>query len=155
MKWNETIASECRYGHIAGKIFGNADIIWEDSESGWQGHAKILAAMPDNTFALYYWSYGSCSFCDSWERAEFTGEQIQEEMRKDTSYMDLNALKKYYKIDDKNYSFVKKEESWHERDEEVFDDFRNAVIKYIGTEMYPEEEIGEKMIKKKLQKKNK
>jgi hypothetical protein len=32
MKWSETTSSKCRYGEVAGKIWGDWDIIWEDAE---------------------------------------------------------------------------------------------------------------------------
>lgn len=88
MKWNETIASQCRYGEVAQNIWGDADIIWEDSEADYQGHATILAKTPDGKFWLYEWFYGSCSGCDSWEAAEMTDEQIEAEMRDQSAVFD-------------------------------------------------------------------
>ena len=81
MKWDETTASKCRYGRIAGRIFGDAEIIWESSEADCQGHANILAAMPDGTFVHYEWTYGSCSGCDEWESKDMTDELVEAEMR--------------------------------------------------------------------------
>lgn len=81
MKWNETEASKCRYGWIAGNIFGEAEILWESSYADYQGNADIFALMPDGTFVHYEWTYGSCSGCDEWEDRGLTDEEIEKEMR--------------------------------------------------------------------------
>lgn len=83
MKYEETEASRCRYGYIAEKIWGDWDILWEDSEADYQGHASILANK-NGKYAFYEWWYGSCSGCDTWESSEMTDEQIESEM-KDTA----------------------------------------------------------------------
>lgn len=79
MKWIETEASDCRYGDVAGTIWCNWDILWEDSDVGYQGHASFLAEK-DGEYCFYEWWYGSCSGCDSWEAAEFTTKAIRDEM---------------------------------------------------------------------------
>ena len=83
MKWSETTANKCRYGDVAEKIWGNWEILWEDSEDNYQGHATILAHR-GNRYCFYEWWYGSCSGCDGWESDGLTDEQIEKEMR-DTS----------------------------------------------------------------------
>ena len=60
MKWDLTVASHCRYGEEAQDLWGDWDIVWEDSEDNYQGHAKILATK-DGRWAYYEWNYGSCS----------------------------------------------------------------------------------------------
>ena len=80
MKWNETIASTCRYGEIAGIIWGGWEIIWEDSESDYQGHASILAKK-GNRYSFYEWWYSSCSGCDGWEADGKDDAAIEKEMR--------------------------------------------------------------------------
>lgn len=87
MKWEETVASKCRYGDVAGCIFGQAEIIWECSEDDYQGHANILAYMSDGRFAHYEWTYGSCSGCDDWEDRGLTSDQIEAEMREHTAWL--------------------------------------------------------------------
>ena len=100
MKWSETIASTCRYGEIAGRIFEKAEIIWEKSESDYQGSANILAFMPDKTFIHYEWTYGSCSGCDEWEARGLTDDQVEEEMRKTMAVLKGKcALVKYLKLE--------------------------------------------------------
>lgn len=79
MKWNETIASQCRYSECAEKIWGKWDILWEDSQEDYQGHASFLAKK-GNKYCFYEWWYGSCSGCDTWEDAGLTDKQIIEEM---------------------------------------------------------------------------
>ena len=96
MKWDETVASRCRYGDVAGNIFGNSNIIWEDSENDYQGHARILAQMESGVFVHYEWSYGSCSYCDEWESRELSGKQIEEEMRREMTVINNVKILKHY-----------------------------------------------------------
>ena len=88
MKWNETVASDCRYGEIAARIWSDANVIWEDSESDYQGHATVLARTPDGKWWFYEWWYGSCSGCDTWEAAELTDDEIEAEMRDQSAIFD-------------------------------------------------------------------
>jgi len=85
MKWNETIASECRYGDIAGTIWKDWEIVWEDSENDYQGHASFIATK-DGKWSLYEWWYGSCSGCDGWEADGKNEEEIAADMRKDAMW---------------------------------------------------------------------
>jgi len=87
MKWDETIATQCRYGDIAGRIWSDWEIIWEDSEADYQGHASIVATK-DGKWALYEWWYGSCSGCDGWESDGKDEDEIEAEMRKDALWFD-------------------------------------------------------------------
>jgi len=82
MRWEDTEAAECRYGDIAGEIWGDWEIIWENSEADYQGSASFIA-YKDGTYVYYEWDYGSCSGCDTWEAANYTDEQIEKEMRRD------------------------------------------------------------------------
>lgn len=102
MKWKDTIASHCRYGYNAGEIFGDADIIFEDSEADWQGGANVFAYLPStNQFVHYAWSYGSCSGCDTWMALELTDEQIVEEMRNEAAYFDsIDTVLRYLRTND-------------------------------------------------------
>lgn len=86
MKWEKTIASECRYGDIAGKIWGDWEILWEDSESGYQGHVSFLAKK-GRKYCFYEWWYGSCSGCDGWEAAGLSNDEINKEMRDTALWM--------------------------------------------------------------------
>lgn len=100
MKWEETVASQCRYGGIAERLFGQAEIIWECSENDYQGHANILAHMPDGQFAHYEWTYGSCSGCDDWENRCLTHDQIEAEMREHTAWLpDAQAMLRYVHLE--------------------------------------------------------
>jgi len=80
MNWNDTVAASCRYGDIARKIWGDWNIVWENSESDYQGHASFLAEK-DGQYCFYEWSYGSCSGCDNWEAANFSDEQVEADMK--------------------------------------------------------------------------
>ena len=100
MKWTETVASKCRYGYLAARLFGDAEIIWEDSEDDYQGHADVLAALPDGRFAHYSWTYGSCSGCDEWEDRGLDDDQIEQEMRNATAFLtDRSTVKRYLKLE--------------------------------------------------------
>lgn len=95
MDWNKTTASTCRYGEIAGGVWGDWDILWEDSEADYQGHASILAKK-GHRYAFYEWWYGSCSGCDGWEADGSSDKEIEKEMR-DTAiwFKSKEELKKW------------------------------------------------------------
>ena len=100
MRWQETQANKCRYGEIAERIFGEADIIWEHSEVDYQGYATVLAAFPDGTFAHYFWSYGSCSGCDDWENRHLSDDQVEAEMRQGMAVIkDVPTLRRYLHLE--------------------------------------------------------
>jgi len=86
MRWEETEASECRYGGVVEGIFGEGNVLWENSYSDYQGYANILVLMPDGRVGYYHWSYGSCSGCDSWEAEGLTDSQIAAEIRATTAW---------------------------------------------------------------------
>ena len=91
MNWNDTVASSCRYGSNAGTIWGDWDVIWEESHSDYQGEAKFLAKK-NNTYVFYEWTYGSCGGCDDWEYRNLTDVQIEAEMKRDAIEFDgLNS----------------------------------------------------------------
>lgn len=101
MRWDETIASRCRYGDIIGKVFDGCDVIWEHSEDDYQGTANVLLQMPDGRYGHYCWTYGSCSGCDEWEANRFTDKQIQEEVKKTTAWLkDKETLLRYLHLED-------------------------------------------------------
>lgn len=85
MKYDKTIASTCRYGDIADRVFGDWDILWEDSDADYQGHATILAKK-GRKYAFYEWWYGSCSGCDGWEADGKDDDAIEKEMRETALY---------------------------------------------------------------------
>lgn len=100
MKWNETVASEARYGDVAERIFGGAEVLWEKSEADYSGSCNVVARMPDGTFAQYAWSYGSCSGCDEWESRwgwdDDADDKVEAEMRGAmATFADADALLKY------------------------------------------------------------
>jgi len=87
MKWTETVASTCRYGDNAGNVWGDWEILWEDSESDYQGHASFLAKK-GNKYCFYEWWYGSCSGCDTWESADLDDKAIEKEMNDTALWFD-------------------------------------------------------------------
>jgi hypothetical protein len=101
MTWDETIASRCRYGDVAGRLFDGATILHEDSEDDYQGHADVIAVLRDGRFCHYRWDYGSCSGCDEWEDRGLTDDEIEDEMRRDAVYCDdADTFAKYIGWDD-------------------------------------------------------
>lgn len=100
MKWEATVASRCRYGDVAGRIFGEAEIIWEHSEDDYQGSANVLARLPNGHFAHYEWTYGSCSGCDEWESRGLTDDEIERDMRFHmVTFPDETTLRRYLKLE--------------------------------------------------------
>lgn len=95
MRWEKTIASGCRYGGIAERLFGNSEVLWEDSQDDYQGHAKVLCKNGENEYAFYEWNYGSCSGCDTWEANNTSPDEIEKEMRHCTAWMDRFSLEAY------------------------------------------------------------
>jgi hypothetical protein len=82
MKWDETVASRCRYSEEAETIWGTWEILWEESTADYQGEARFWAHDPvTKKYCYVEWSYGSCSGCDSWEAAGYPDEKIREIMR--------------------------------------------------------------------------
>lgn len=101
MLWHETIASRCRYGDIAGRIFGDAEIVCERSEDDYQGCAKVLARLRNGDFILYEWTYGSCSGCDDWDARDLSADAIEVEMRRDTvTFNTIGEVERYFNIGD-------------------------------------------------------
>ena len=85
--YSKTVASTCRYGEVAERIWGEWEILWEDSEADYQGHASILAKK-GNKYAFYEWWYGSCSGCDGWEADGKDDDAIEKEMRDTALWFD-------------------------------------------------------------------
>lgn len=65
-KFEESESAQCRWSEYAAELIGGWDVVWEDAEVDYQGHANILAC-DGKKFMLIEWSYGSCSGCDGWE----------------------------------------------------------------------------------------
>ena len=87
MKFQDTVAYECRYGDIAERIWGDWNVLWEDSDDDYQGHASILAEK-DGKYCWYEWWYGSCPGSDTWEAANLTEDEIETEMRNTALWLD-------------------------------------------------------------------
>lgn len=89
------MASSCRYGDVAGRIWGTWEILWEDSEADYQGHATILAKK-GRRYSFYEWWYGSCSGCDGWEADGKDDDAVEKEMRETAMWFTgKTALKKW------------------------------------------------------------
>lgn len=100
IQWDESIASQCRYGEIAGRIFDGAEVIFEHSENDYQGYANVFAQLRDGRFCHYEWSYGSCGGCDEWESQELTDDEIESEMRSGAVFFDdIATVERYLKLD--------------------------------------------------------
>jgi hypothetical protein len=106
MKWNETTASRCRYGDVAGRLFGEAEVIWEHSENGWHGYANVLVRTPDGHFVHYAWTYGSCSHCDDWWDLPGGEDAVEQIMRDAAAWFDDEAtLRRYLHLEDSDATY--------------------------------------------------
>lgn len=85
ISWKDTIASRCRWGEYAEELIENWDILWEDSESGWEGAACVLAYRMGQ-FRYISWFYGSCSGCDIFE--DMKEEEIREAFKRNMLHFD-------------------------------------------------------------------
>jgi hypothetical protein len=102
MNWNESVASRCRYGDVAERIWKDWEIVWEDSQDDYQGHATILAKKGDR-YSFYEWWYGSCSGCDAWESDGKGDDAIEAEMRDSAMWFDdKEQLKRWLDMLDSN-----------------------------------------------------
>lgn len=105
MKWNKTIAYQCRYGEVAKRIWGTSEILWEQSYDDYQGAAAILALMPDGQLCFYEWTYGSCSGCDDWEARCLSNGEIEQEMRDGAVYFGtFDELLEFFKLPDQDFN---------------------------------------------------
>jgi len=101
-KWADTIASGCRYGDVAERIFKDAEIIWEHSEADYQGYANVLARLKNGHFIHLSWTYGSCSGCDEWEARGLSDDDVEQEMRRSMGvFKTQKHLRKYCHLEDK------------------------------------------------------
>jgi hypothetical protein len=95
MNYEQTTAFKCRYGEAAAPLFDGCMVLWEDSEDDYQGHAKVLAKGPADTYRLVAWTYGSCSGCDEWEDRNLAYTDITAEMRKTMAVFTKDSLRAY------------------------------------------------------------
>jgi hypothetical protein len=79
MKVHEGSFMEARYAEIAVKMYGDWDLLWENSEVDYQGYVEFLATK-EGKYVYLEWSYGSCSHCDEWE--DLSDEEVESSMRK-------------------------------------------------------------------------
>jgi hypothetical protein len=61
-------------------------------ENDYQGFVDVSCLLNDGRVFSYYYSYGSCSGCDTWEAAELTDVQIVETMLKEATFFDSLSL---------------------------------------------------------------
>jgi hypothetical protein len=95
MRWDDTEASQCRWSEYAEEIWADAEILWEDSEADYQGHANVFARHPDGRYSWGGWSYGSCSGCDGWEG--LADEEIRKAFREDVVFFEnKNELRVWF-----------------------------------------------------------
>ena len=67
MRWEDTVAAECRWASLVETFLGDGEVILDNCFADYQGDAQVIVAFDDGKIAFYSWSYGSCSGCDSWE----------------------------------------------------------------------------------------
>lgn len=82
MLLNETEACSCRYGNCVNDLWGNWEVIYENSVCDYQGSVDFVAKHPnENKYVAYGYYYGSCSGCDSWEAENLSGDEIKKVMK--------------------------------------------------------------------------
>lgn len=127
MKWDETVASTCRYGDIIGTVFEGGNVIWEDSCAGYQGDANVLVFMPNGSFIKYDWSYGSCSGCDDWEHRNLSDEEIIKEVKNSMAVFNVNSLSCF--LDNRSVGT---------KIQEIYDAYKKWIEEYIdGGQLRP------------------
>ena len=93
MRFDDTTASACRWSEFTEELFGDWDIIWENSTSDYQGSVELLAHK-DGRFGYISYSYGSCSGCDSWE--DQSEEAVRADFKNITEYFeDVHELQRF------------------------------------------------------------
>jgi hypothetical protein len=85
MKWEQTVASGCRWSEFAEENWKDWDFLWEDSEADYQGYAEFIAHK-NGKYVHVYWTYGSCSDCDPWEDMNY--EEAKKEFDDSAVYFD-------------------------------------------------------------------
>lgn len=79
MKFKDSVSKDCRYGELADEMWADWDLIWEKSENHYSGDVKFLIGK-DDLYIYCEWSYGSCSYCDTWEAQNLADEEIKQEI---------------------------------------------------------------------------
>lgn len=136
MNYYDTIARTCRYGDVAETVFGDFDVLWENSESDYQGHASIFAKSLDGGYVAYEWTYGSCSGCDGWEADGTSDDAIAKEMRDSAVWLaDVSELGRWYLMLEKAYNENTGWRDYYDQRGKL-----NAIRKELGLEPLPEKE---------------
>lgn len=78
----------CRYGDCAHEAFDYKELLLVDYEDDYSGHVEIAGLLNDGRYFHYYWSYGSCSGCDTWEAYGYSYGQIIAEMKEQAVYFE-------------------------------------------------------------------
>jgi hypothetical protein len=62
------------------------DVLYEGD--CYYGEVDCSVLLKDGRVFSYYYSYGSCAGCDSWDGRELEDEEIKQEMKKEATYFD-------------------------------------------------------------------
>lgn len=81
MQFKDTVASQCRYSGVTERIFEGYDILWDNSEAGYQGEVELLGKK-GRAYQYFGFAYGSCSGCDPWGDHENDSPVVEMEFRK-------------------------------------------------------------------------
>ena len=79
----------CRYCSNLQKVIdrlGGEKILRLEYESDYQGYVDIDVLLSDGTVMSYYYSYGSCSGCDSWEAEDLDDAGIESAMLQEMTF---------------------------------------------------------------------
>lgn len=105
LKINE-LTDYARYAEILEEVIeelNGVKILRLEYISGYQGKVDIDVLLEDDKIFSYFYSYGSCNYCDDWEyRYRYDYEKIKKEMIQEAIFFDDINLYKVWRAMCKN-----------------------------------------------------
>ena len=80
-----------RYSDLLEEVIdslGGKEILRCKYDSDYQGFVDVDVLLNDGRVFSYYYSYGSCDYCDQWEGEGYNYQEIKNEMLKECSIFD-------------------------------------------------------------------
>ena len=92
----------CRYGDCLADVLnelGAVKVLREQYVKDYQGEVDVDVLLKDGRIFSYYYSYGSCSGCDTWEAKGYDDDEIKREMKmKATYFSSMNEYSQWLKM---------------------------------------------------------
>jgi len=93
------MVEHCSYSNILQTVverLGGEKVLRLDYDADWQGYVDIDVLLKDGRVFSFYYSYGSCEYCDDWMYRELSDEEIAKEMIQGATIFDnLDQYKKW------------------------------------------------------------